>query len=386
MIQIKHKKDCCGCEACVQRCPKSCISLVEDTEGFFYPEVDVKVCIDCNLCEKVCPVINQVIEQKPKQVYAAINDDECVRLMSSSGGVFSLLAETILDQGGVVFGVCWTSDWKLVFDYTENKDDLFRFRGSKYLQAHVGNAYVEVEQFLKLGRQVLFVGTSCQIKGLRLFLRKMYDNLLCVDIICHGVPSPSVFSSYLKEELTKGTLIKDIQFRDKRLGWKNFSFTISFIKSITEKDSNLLTWPFRENIYMKGFLKNFYLRPSCYACPAKSGKSESDITLGDWWGIDKLKPDFDDDKGVSAVVINTDKGQLWFDKLLLKKCEMDYNDLCLYNPAICKSVKLPPQRVKFYENYNKQSFVSLMNDLCRISYKRRFLNKIKGVFYKIYKD
>ncbi len=214
----------------------------------------------------------------------------------------------------------------------------------------------------------------------------MYDNLLCVDIICHGVPSPSVFSSYLKEELTKGTLIKDIQFRDKRLGWKNFSFTISFIKSITEKDSNLLTWPFRENIYMKGFLKNFYLRPSCYACPAKSGKSESDITLGDWWGIDKLKPDFDDDKGVSAVVINTDKGQLWFDKLLLKKCEMDYNDLCLYNPAICKSVKLPPQRVKFYENYNKQSFVSLMNDLCRISYKRRFLNKIKGVFYKIYKD
>ena len=388
MIDIRDKSQCCGCEACVQRCPKQCISLVEDSEGFLYPQVDKNVCVDCGLCEKVCPVVNQSDERQPQAVYASINPDFDVRQSSSSGGIFSALADAVLSQGGVVFGVCWDKEWRLVFDYAETRDDLYRFRGSKYLQAHVGDAYIKAEQFLKSGRQVLFTGTACQIAGLKKYLRRDYDNLLAVDVICHGAPSPQVWKKYLDEQLrfieqNRGSRyqIESINFRDKTVGWKNYNFFIG-LKGADGK-VEYFTQPSSQNIFMRGFLRDFYLRPSCYSCPAKSGKSGSDITLGDFWGINQLKPEIDDDRGISAVMVNTLRGASWIGSLSLEQYSMSYDDVCRYNSALVRSVAYPSQRVKFFERYSKESFFALVNDLCRISLTRRVVNKVKAILSRV---
>lgn len=324
MIEIIDKKDCCGCSACVQRCPKQCIKLKEDNEGFLYPEVDKSTCIDCGLCEKVCPVLHQGEPRKPLKVYAAKNLDEEIRRQSSSGGVFTLLAEQIIQEGGVVFGARFDENWEVKHDFTETIEGLALFRGSKYVQSRIEDNYKKAEEFLKQGRKVLFSGTPCQIAGLKRFLRKEYDNLLTVDFVCHGVPSPGVWRQYLKETVARmcdknsvstdpismeNTHIESISFRDKSSGWKKYSFTL--ILSTTSrsgvKNTVSLCEVFPQNTFMKGFLANLYLRPSCYACAAKCGKSGSDITIADFWGIYNYYPELDDDKGMSLLVINTIK-------------------------------------------------------------------------------
>ena len=203
MIEIKDKKDCCGCSACVQRCPKQCITLKEDNEGFLYPIVDKKTCIDCGLCEKVCPILHQGEPQKPLKVYAAKNLNEEIRRQSSSGGIFTLLAEQVIQEGGVVFGARFDENWEVKHDYTETIEGLAVFRGSKYVQSRIEDNYKKAEEFLKQGRKVLFSGTPCQIAGLKRFLRKEYEELLTVDFVCHGVPSPGVWRKYLKETVAR---------------------------------------------------------------------------------------------------------------------------------------------------------------------------------------
>lgn len=203
MIHITNRQDCCGCAACAQRCPKQCISMKEDAEGFLYPTVDTEVCIDCGLCEKVCPELNSGRERQPQKVYAAINKDEKIRLGSSSGGVFTALAEQTIDEGGVVFGARFDENWEVVHAYTETKEGLTAFRGSKYVQSRIGNAYKDAERFLRNGRKVLFTGTPCLVMGLKLYLGRDYDNLLTVDFLCHGVPSPKAWRLYLKEEVAR---------------------------------------------------------------------------------------------------------------------------------------------------------------------------------------
>ena len=234
MINIQDKKDCCGCAACVQRCPKQCISLQEDSEGFLYPMVDASLCIDCGLCEKVCPIIHQADQRTPLGVYAAKNPDEAVRMQSSSGGVFTMLAERVLAEGGVVFGARWDERWEVVHDYVETAEGLAQFRGSKYVQSKIGRTFQQTESFLKQGRQVLFSGTPCQIAGLKNYLRKEYDNLLAVDFICHGVPSPGVFRTYLQEEINE-------TFARKGDG-KNSVFTLVFLSSRKVMGWNALIW------------------------------------------------------------------------------------------------------------------------------------------------
>lgn len=243
MIHITDKQDCCGCNSCVQCCPKSCITMCEDEEGFLYPEVDENVCVDCGLCEKVCPVLHQAEDRKPLAVYAAKNKNEEIRRQSSSGGVFTALAEEVIKDGGVVFGARFDEHWEVKHDYTETVEGLSIFRGSKYVQSRIEDCYQKVEQFLRAGRKVLFSGTPCQVAGLKLFLRKEYNYLLTVDFICHGVPSPGVWREYLKEETARecgrknsvlshpdikdqDALIESILFRDKCLGWKKYSFAL----------------------------------------------------------------------------------------------------------------------------------------------------------------
>ncbi|MEE1302273.1 MAG: Coenzyme F420 hydrogenase/dehydrogenase, beta subunit C-terminal domain [Bacteroidales bacterium] len=392
MINIKNKQDCCGCSACVQCCPKQCIKLYEDEEGFLYPKVDNSICIDCGLCERVCPVLNQAEERKPIEVFAAKNPNEEIRKESSSGGIFTLLAEQTIDAGGVVFGVKWNEHFEAVHAYTETKDGLADFRGSKYVQSQVGDTFKLTEQFLRQGRQVLYSGTPCQIAALKLYLRKDYENLLAIDIICHGAPSPGVFRWYLAEELQKavakqngdkiqfrsllpissiakadvlareqGFEIKDIRFRDKRFGWKKFSFVLSLrllSESLDDGEKNLvsLSYTLHENAFMKGFLSNIYLRPSCYACPAKAGKSGSDITLADYWGISSLMPELDDDRGISAIIVNTEKGRKKMQATTAELYPAPYEDICKKNPSLLNSCEIPECRKTFFSSKQKKGF------------------------------
>lgn len=366
MIDIKEKKDCCGCEACVQRCPKSCITMHEDDEGFFYPRIDKNICIDCGLCEKVCPVINQAEERKPLAVYAAKHKDEQIRMLSSSGGAFTAIAESVIDEGGVVFGAKFNQCWEVVHSYTETKGGLGVFRGSKYVQSRIGESYRNAEDFLKAGRKVLFSGTPCQIAGLKHFLRKEYDNLLTVDFICHGVPSPGIWQEYLKEEIVrqcgekktvlyrriheKNALIEGISFRDKRLGWKKYSFALAFstTNGCGAKNTVLLSEPLDKNIFLRGFLADLYLRPSCHACPSKSLKSGSDITIGDFWGIQHVMPEIDDDKGVSVVMVNSYVGDNFLKKLNLDLWLSDYVIVLGFNHSLEKSALMSKKRNSFF--------------------------------------
>lgn len=219
LIKNKGNQVCCGCTACKTVCPKQCITMVEDNEGFLYPKVDTNLCIDCQACVKACPFHNPAEENKPKSVYAALNKNEEIRKDSSSGGVFTILAEKVINEGGVVFGAKFTDDWQVEIVPTETIEGLAAFRGSKYLQAKMGNSLSLAKKYLREGRKVLFSCTPCQIAGLKHYLRKDYENLLAVDFVCHGVPSPKVWRMYLDEVTQAGKrAISDIKFRDKPQG------------------------------------------------------------------------------------------------------------------------------------------------------------------------
>lgn len=386
MINIEDKKQCCGCNACVQCCPKRCITMQEDTEEFFYPVVDECACVDCGLCERVCPVLNQSSEREPLEVYAAFNKNEEIRMQSSSGGIFTALADQIIKEGGVVFGARFNEDWEVVHDYVETIEGLSVFRGSKYVQSRIGNTFSQTEQFLKQGRKVLFSGTPCQIAGLKLYLRKEYENLLTMDFICHGVPSSGVWRQYLNELITHlGNSrisvyshsesiilnsirnISHIEFRNKRLGWKKYCFalTLSVTDEYGSKNTVLLSEPHNENIFMKGFLANLYLRPSCYACPSKCLKSGSDITIGDYWGIQNVKPEIDDDKGICCTIVNTSKGIFYVSKINVNKIISSYKEVFQGNTALIKSALLSTKRDEFYRHYPEKfvQFVSRATQL-----------------------
>lgn len=384
-MKLVDKDKCCGCSACISVCPKGCISMSEDKEGFLYPVVDSVQCIDCGLCEKVCPILHPLKNESEPLVYAAINNDESIRMQSSSGGIFTLLAESVIDNGGVVFGACFDRDWNVVHDYTETKEGLVRFRGSKYVQSNVGNSFSQVKIFLDAGREVLFSGTPCQVAGLKNYLRKPYPNLLTVDLVCHGVPSPEVWRKYLQETVCKAYGIKknksavnlcdyisDIKFRAKDKGWKKFSFKIEY------KDGKIEINPFYENPYMNIFLSNLSLRPSCYACPAKLNNTQSDITLADFWGVNKIDPNIDDDKGCGLLFLNNKEkiGLLYNLQCMLFNQSID--NVSKYNPGILYSVNKPGNRkffflvfcmIGFYVSYNAVTRKSVLMSIIRKIYR-----------------
>lgn len=335
MIQITDKDECCGCGACAQRCPKQCITLREDKMGFSYPAVDNDTCINCGLCEKVCPILNHDESREPLATYAAMNCDEQIRMVSSSGGVFTAIAKHIIGQGGIVFGARFNDKWEVVHDYADTTEGLSKFRGSKYIQSLIGDNYSKAESFLKQGKPVLFTGTPCQIAGLRNYLRKEYENLITADVACHGAPSPIVWKSYIED-----IDIKEINFRNKSHGWRNFSMAI-----------NHTVRPHNKDRFMQCFLSNLSLRPSCYACKFKAGASGSDLTLGDLWGISEIAPQLDDDLGTSVVISFSAKGDKILKSLSLKTININYTDVCSHNPAIVRSVKCPKDYEPFWQDF-----------------------------------
>lgn len=400
MIHIQNKKDCCGCEACVQKCPKHCIAFKQDEEGFFYPQVDMDECIDCHLCEKVCPVINQSEVNEPKFVSAAFNSDTAIRMKSSSGGVFSWIAAKVIQQGGVVFGACYDEHWNVVHGYTENMEGVEKFRGSKYVQSKIGNSFIKTKEFLDSGKCVLFTGTPCQIRGLKLFLRKNYNNLYTADFVCHGVPSPKVWQQYLCEELeyknkTKterssaagknsvlnlslntASALADIAFRDKTdYGWEKYCFVIRKKSgSKARQNTVLLSDIHYNNPYFSLFLSHVLERYSCYDCPAKSGKSGSDLTMGDYWGIDYDDVIKKDEKGISLLMAHTEKGEWLMDGLT--NSTRSYQHAVAHNPMIVTSLYPSKLRCKTYEAVDK-------NGVYKVSVYVRRRKKIIQVLNKI---
>lgn len=331
MINPSENHACCGCNACAQICTHKSITLVEDSHGYRYPRVNKDTCVDCGLCEKVCPMLNRQEAVSPKFVCAAINGSDKIRANSSSGGIFTMLAERTLEQGGVVFGACFDGKWEVEHTFVENPKDLERLRGAKYSQSMIGDSYKQAREFLKDGRSVLFSGTGCQIAGLKLFLRKKYDNLLTLEIACHGVPSPKVWREYV-QKISDGSPLNKIFLRDKRNGWNGYG--MSFIGA---DGAELLYERAAANDFMQCFLNDLCLRPSCTNCPAKSGASGADLLLGDFWGIESIHPEMYDNKGSSLVIAYTDKGKSFFDSLDCQKVEATFEEAYRYNPCVIRS-------------------------------------------------
>lgn len=341
MVEIKDKKDCCGCSACYSICPKSSIRMVEDQEGCLYPSVDVESCVGCGLCEKVCPIANPHDSHLPIVSYAAIHEDEEVRLQSSSGGVFSALADWIIEKGGIVFGARFDDNWDVCHDWTDSKDGLQAFRGSKYVQSRIGACYKQVKAFLEGDYWVLFSGTSCQVAGLKEFLSKDYEKLITVDVICHGAPAPKAWRDYLNE-MNSGVL--SVSFRSKIEGWTNFHVRIG------RKDGTFSDQVFHNDAFMRGFLSNLYLRPSCASCKFKSGRCQSDITLGDYWGVENVHPGLSDDKGISAVMLYTEKALRIVQKLPLTLTPTSTEGIIRSNPAYHQPCTFHYNRSKFFRS------------------------------------
>lgn len=406
MIKLTDKKDCCGCAACVQRCPKHCISMKEDEEGFLYPFIDETVCINCGLCEKTCPIISHPEKLPTMEVLAVKNRNEAERMASSSGGVFIALAKKVIEQGGVVFGAVFDENWEVKHTYSETLDGVKPMMGSKYVQSRIGESFCQAERFLKEGRKVLFTGSPCQITALHNYLHKDYPNLLAVDFLCHGVPSPGVWRRYIDEMFTYAThmaakkntvfpssimsvpVITNIEFRNKTLnGWKKYCFVVRG-SAYSKVDTNavLLSEIHQDNLFMKGFLADLYLRPSCYRCKCKNGVSHSDLTIGDFWGINRLMLDFDDDKGVGLVLLNTDKGKAVFDTLDIEVRTSSLEDARRFNSGFNEDVKISPQRNRFFKGFvRNRNMVGLIGDTIRIPVYRKTSCKLKNLIRKMTK-
>jgi len=358
-MNVIEKERCTGCMACKNACPRNIIQIIEDKKtGFLYPEINKEYCINCGICKRVCPVENKLKENfNDIEVYACKNKDENVRLQSSSGGIFSLMASYILDNNGIVFGAKFNEKFEVEHDYTEVKEGLEKFRCSKYLQSKIGNSYKKVKEFLEEDRLVFFTGTPCQVEGLISYLGKDYDKLYTQDIICHGVPSPKVWRKYLEyKNKLHNELPEEINFRDKNVeGWTKFRLNFKY-KNFEENEK------LREDFYMKMFLENFDLRDTCYNCNFKKEKRKSDITVADFWGINKVRPEMNDEKGTSVVLINSSKGKNLWNNIIDKidYTEENIEDIKQYNSAFIKSVPYNEQREGFFEDLEKMSFEELI--------------------------
>lgn len=387
-LLLRQKEHCCGCGACSQKCPKGCITMLEDKEGFLYPVVREDICVHCGLCLSVCPFHNQEEAREPIKAFSAFANDEKIRKESSSGGIFSLIAKQVIDAGGVVYGASFDKDWNVHHECVENESDLWRFRGSKYVQSSIGDSFKLAKDQLKAGRIVLFSGTPCQIAGLRHFLGKDYPGLLTVDIVCHGVPSPGLWRWYLNK-VKKDILsqVSAISFRNKDYGWKSYCVAYDIVQSGTVVRHHCYH---RDDPYMKAFLSDLSLRPSCSSCQIKSGKSHSDITLADFWCIERVVNGGDDDKGVSLVLANTFKGNSYLASIHgISFQAVDFRQALQYNRAWSVSFPKNPNRDSFLASYSKH-----INDFdCfverklqpNLSWKKKVKNRLKYLLDRIRK-
>lgn len=342
MINITDKAQCCGCNACGDVCAKHAITFKTDIEGFWYPEVNKDLCTDCGLCERSCPVLN--IHQlkkndydKPAHTLAAVNKNMHVRWNSTSGGAYTALAEVMLEQGGYVSGAIYNDGFTGVHNYVSNNpDDLEKLRSSKYLQSNAEGLYAEIRDLLRKGEKVLACGTPCQMAALRGYLRKDYNNLIIVDFICRGVNSPKVYRAYLDSlEKKFGSKVVYVKAKNKELGWRNLTRKVTFENGQSYYGVHM------EDDFRRGYHTNVFCRPSCYECQFKGFPRIADITIADYWGIEKVDPNMDNDIGTSMILLNSKKGEEYFEhcEKKLEYIETPFDSILGGNIALRKPIE-----------------------------------------------
>lgn len=312
MIRLDKKENCCGCSACYSICSKNAIKMKSDKEGFLYPEINEELCINCGLCDKVCPIINKTEEIQCKQeAYLVQNKDKKILKESTSGGAFTAIAEYVIDNNGVVFGASFDEDFKVMHSYAESKDELVKFRNSKYVQSDIDESFQNAKKFLKSGRLVCFSGTPCQIEGLKKFLMKDYDNLITVDVVCHAVPSPLIWNKY-RNFISNSENIQNAKFRDK----EPYGYDYSQISIETDKKTYFSG--VESDAYLRAFFSNLSDRPSCYSCNFKKRYRVSDITIWDCFESYKFNKQLDNNLGVTRMLVHSEKGKNIINKILDK--------------------------------------------------------------------
>lgn len=377
-FSICDQMQCTGCAACAAGCPQKCITMEKNKEGFLIPNVNYSACINCGMCRNTCPVANKPMDDNDEpESYAVINKDEKTRLNSSSGGVFSLIAKEIISRGGIVFGAAFDERFNVQHISIEAIQEIEKLQGSKYVQSNVGNIYEQVRDYLENGRWVLFSGTPCQISGLKAFLRKEYEKLITQDLICHGVPSPLVWRKYVEHrENIASASAKKISFREKDESWKRYA--ISFLFENGTKYRSVLT----DDYYMQGFLGHLYLRTSCHNCSFKQTHRESDLTLADFWGIEKVLPTMNDAKGVSLVLVHSIKGKELLETIkentIIQK--VAFEDSIRDNRSYVISCQPSPFRKQFFNSIHKKRIDKLVKKYCGTGLGAKIRRGIKKYF------
>lgn len=381
-FECPKEADCCGCTACKSICPKGCITMVQDNRGFHYPQLSYpERCIHCNLCNLVCPnkkernVVHSV--QEPKSIISA---EDSIREKSSSGGIFYHVAKKILDNGGLICGAAYNKDFNVQHIIVDDEKDLINLIGSKYSESDLNNIFVNIKDCLDNNKKVLFVGTPCQVHGLKSYLKKEYENLFTIDLLCYGIQSPVAWNRYKEYISNRFGKIENINMRDKSNSWQNYSMKIDFKSGETYLSSK------NEDPYLKSYSKGLYLRPSCYKCDLKAFPRKSDITIGDYWDVDKITPNKNDGKGISIIFLNTKKGQdiianLVDDKMLFME-DVDINNLRKYHLFYGKNAKKNPKSKKFFKLLNTNTRFDIIIKKCKEPKVKQILKKQYKKFFR----
>lgn len=349
-LKSEKKSECSGCTACMNICPKNAIQMIEDEEGFKYPQIDKEKCIDCGACYKICPNIKKDESNNIIEAYGVKHKNDEERMTSRSGGVFIALSDYILNQGGVIYGAQLNKDFTVSHNRAENKEQRDKFKGSKYIQSDMNDIIKKVQKDLSDNRKVLFSGTACQVHAVKESIPKKYnDNLYTIDLICHGVPSKKIFEEFLKYiEKISGKTIKEFNFRDKRFGWRSHYETCIF------EDGTELTTQYFKNL----FYGHNILRPACHNCNYANTHRPADVTIADFWGIENVAPDFQDKKGVSLTIINNQKGKQWFEavKSELHTVYCSVEDCIKNTYTLNQPTPEAETREEFWNDYKNKDF------------------------------
>lgn len=381
---LKNLTDCCGCSACASICPKRCIKMLPDKEGFLYPSIDSQECISCNLCKKACPVANKITVDSNPEACLVRNKNNLLREKSTAGGAFSAIAKFILNNDGVIFGVEFDDEFNVRHNYIEKEEDIYKFNRSKYVQSYIGESFTLVKKFLNDSRIVLFTGTPCQVEGLLNFLGgRDYENLYTMDIICKGVPSPKFWSKYLEMHYKMNKSgIKEIRFREKTYGYGSATMRLIY------NDKTMYDEPYDVDPMLQFYNKEMISRPSCYKCNFKGKYRRSDFTVGDYWYIAGIAPHMDDGKGVTQILINSEKAKKAFKSIdkYVDSVNLDFeNDAAINRGMMVESAKQNVRRKELFEDLEHMGIRELQKKYFPETFKTK--NKIKAflrpVLYKI---
>lgn len=380
---LAEKNICTGCGVCAVVCPHNCIEMVPDHEGFRQPVIDRSKCVYCRLCERSCAVLQKPEVHELPTAFAAKNRNANIREESSSGGVFTALAEAVLNQGGVVCAARYNVDFSVIHGFARNVQELAHFRGAKYAQSKAEHCYSEIKQMLIGGTVVLFVGTPCQVAGLSSYLGKPYDKLILVDMVCHGVPSPLVWEKYIcaRQRTDSHDQLGKVNLRSKKSGWSRYGYSVE----INYLDGSVYSVPQGQDWFMRGFVENLYLRKSCENCNFKGIQRCSDITIGDFWGIWDIHPEFDDNKGTSLLWVHTKTGNaLWqevYRQFVVLQCSAE--ESVRMNPSALNSSKPHRKRNEFFALLdNKEVIPHIQEALTEPDRKENLFSRILNRFKK----